>query len=333
MWNPRNPDSQVFKAMTKEAIKKMQATFYNNYLKVQTDDYYYSSYLAKKSSMKQTFTAIKEKSIKAVFSYPGYEEPALGTVKLRHSSTSQPLVSNDSELNFCLPFEKNEMALEELWNYLLELEDKIRQEQPQAKINLLVRFIAHSLQFNTSDDAMDKVKPNVHQKFAFFLNDPKGQRFMTRFLNIMPQSFFKRFYFTSFIVFTDIKIDPQSQFAIAFAKGLMSFVNSGVKPKWIVSFIHHSVSSGFAFIAGNRFQSACLAILLTAADALIPKVDTEDVKMLKDSVSELADVMAKELGHAIRTNYDDVFMNAIFRHVLAIAPESKLQALIMATSV
>ena len=333
MWNPQNPDSQVFKAMTKESIRAMQTRFYINYRNLQTDDYYYSAYMAKKSG-KQTFTSIQVKNVKAAFSVPpNYEETALGTVKLRHSSTSQPLVTNDNELDFSIPFERNAMALENLWNYLLELEDLIRQDQPQAKINSLIRFIVHSLQVNTLNNAIDKVQPSVHQKFAFFLNDPKGQRFMTRFLDIMPPSFLKRFFFTSFIVFKDVKIDPRSQFAIAFVKGLMNCANNGVKPKWIASFIRHSVSGGFAFIAGNRFQSACLAILLTAAKALLPNLDEEDAKLMKDTISELADTISKELGQAIRTNYDPVFMRAIFMSVLTIVPQSKLRQLVMATSV
>lgn len=334
-WNPHSPNSQVFKALTKEAIKAMQAKFYSNYQQIQVDDYYLKAFRAKQSGSQSFVVTTKLKSVK---NPSDYIEPALGAIKLRHSSTSQPLVPADSGITFIKPFDSTDQKLEEAWCYLLELEDIARQENSQQnRTYYLVRHILNLLQFNDIGKSIDEVDPKQHQRFAFYLNSEKGQKFITRFLDIMPQSFLKRFFFTSFIVMDNVNIDPKSAFGISFVKRLINFIQDepSVKPKWIAAFIRQLVNGGFTTVVEDKLRSACLAILLTTAKHQLLQADIGigNAKLLKETIGKLAEKMVNELGTSIKTNYTPLFMRSIFYTVSEIVPESKLKQLFIATSV
>ncbi|OHT02788.1 hypothetical protein TRFO_29985 [Tritrichomonas foetus] len=330
---PTTHVNQVFKAIGTDQLNGMRERFFRQYIESQTDDYYYRSYNAKKSGQKTFATSKKITNVKDVLRYSSFDDsPGLGHVRLRHSSTSQPLV--DSEVDY-IAFEKNPMMLEQLWSFLLKLEDLLREDnQNSSKITSLIRFIVHSLQFNTTSDANSPVDPSSHQRFFYFLNDPKGQNFLVRFLDIMPTSFLKRFFFTSFIVFKDVKIDPTSKFAVAFLQRLTNYLEKdSPKPKWLCAFINQAMSAGFANIVSDRFRLACLASLLLTARYSQDGLSEGDRIVFNSTLKNTADLIIKDLGSAIQKAYNPYFMHSIFKNILILQPECELRTLISATSV
>lgn len=332
-WNPRSPNSQVFKALTKEAIAQMQRKFYSIYQQIQLDDYYLKAYRAKQLGSHTFVVTTKLKSVKTP---QDTAEPALGAVRLRHSSTSQPLVPPDSGIAFVCPFESTEQKLEEAWSYLLELEDMARQENPQQnRTYYLLRHIVNLLQFNTVSKSIDSVDPSGHQRFALYLSTPKGQRFFTRFLGIMPQSYLKRFFFTAFIVMDGVQIDARAEFGVAFVRHLIDFIQDepSVKPKWLAAYVRQLARAGFAAVAGNELRAACLAILLTTIRHQLPSMDIGNAKLMKETVGSLANSIAGEIGAALKTDYTHLFMKSIVMSVCEIVPESKLRKMLIAVSI
>lgn len=332
MNNLKPPVKQVFKAIGNDQLDSMRERFYRSYVEASTDDYYFKSFDAKKSGQTKFSTTKKVINIKDI-RYHVDDTPALGAVRLRHSSTSQPLV--DSDINSFLPFDKNEMMLEQLWSYLLRLEDLNREEDNQhSTMTSLIRFIVHSLQFNTTSDAKSKVDPTLHQRFAFFLNDSKGQHFLSRFLDIMETSFLKRFFFTAFIVFKDVQIDPKSHFAEQFLKRLVDYLEKNTpKPKWLFAFIRQATNSGFASIAKNEFKLACLASLILTARATKDKMNEADQTLLNTTMKNTAELIAKDLKELFKERYSEYFMYSIFSNVIFLQPDCELKTLISATSV
>lgn len=325
--------NQVFKAIGNDQLASTRERFYRSYIEASTDDYYYSSFLAKQNGQKTFSTTKKITNVKDAIRYVGDDTPALGAVRLRHSSTSQPLV--DSDINSFLPFDKNEMMLEQLWSYLLQLEELNREDtQHNTTMSSLIRFIVHSLQFNTTGDAKSKVDPSLHQKFAFFLNNPKGQTFLSRFLDIVESSFLKRFFFTFFIVFKDVQIDPKSRFAEQFLKRLVDYLyKNSPKPKWLFAFIGQAMNSGFASIAKNEFKLACLAALILTARATKDNMSDPDRTLLNSRMKSTAELIAKDLNAVFREKYDEYFMQSIFTNVIYLQPDCELKTLILASSV
>ena len=327
--------NQVFKAIGNDQIENMKTRFLMSCMSQRSDEYYIKSLEAKKLGLKATISPMKNKNVKDAIRYSGFDNtPALGSVRLRHSSTSQPLIEDDIQY---LPFDKNAMMLEQLWTFLLELEDQNRQADgniTNANMSSLIRFIVHSLQFNTASEAIARVEPMDHQRFSYFLNDLKGQRFLTRFLAIMPASFQKRFFFTSFIVFKDVKIDPASPFAISFLKKLTNYLkDKKVKPKWICAFTQNAINIGFAEIARDKFRSACFASLLLFAKHLIPTLADQDLKTLDTTIKNVHDAIVKDLRASLSTNYDLVYMRSIFSTIISLYPDGNLTSLIVATEV
>lgn len=311
----------------------MRQGFVKRYEASQTDDFYYAAMCAKREGQK-TFSAKKLENLKKdVYETKTTGEAivledakTLGAVRLRHTSTSQPLVAEDPDFDFSIPFDKDDAVLEQRWNSLLELEDLIRHDVDgnQGKVNTIIRYIVHSLQFNTSSTAVDATNPEAHKRFAHVLNDAKGQKFVSRFMDIMPSSFLKRFFFTSFIVFKDVNIDSNSKFACDFLKGLVGYVSGSVKPKWIAAFLRDAVAGGFAHIAASHFKSACVSVLLAKVHNSKAQMSTGDAKLLETVIRDMSKKMTNELSSAIRTQYNSRFMNAMFTTVMAIVPDSEL---------
>lgn len=326
--------NQVFKAIGNEQLNSIHDRFYRNYIDALHDDYYSKSFLAKQQGQKSFSVSKKITDVKDAMRLSIYDDyPALGSVRLRHSSVAQPLV--EADVNAFLPFDKNAIRLEQLWTFLLKLEDLVREENEQnSNYTPLIRFIVHSLQFNTTSDASTKVDPSDHQKFVYFLNDSRGQHFLTRFLETMPPSFLKRFFFTSFIVFKDVKIAANSQFAEEFLKRLITYLEKDKpKPKWLCAFIRQAVSTGFVHIAKDEFKSACFATLILTSRYTQKDMKDSDQMLLNTTMKNVADIITKDLGQAIRTQYDSYFMESIFANVLHLQPKSELSTLIQATSV
>ncbi|KAK8894301.1 hypothetical protein M9Y10_022736 [Tritrichomonas musculus] len=333
MNKPLPKVNQVFKAIGNEQLDSNRERFYRSYAEASTDDYYYKSFLAKKNGQKNFSTVKKITNVKDAIRYIDDDTPALGAVRLRHSSTSIPLV--DSDINSFLPFDKNEMMLEQLWNYLLRLEELNREDnQHSSTITSLIRFIVHSLQFNTTGDAKAKVDPASHQRFAFFLNDQKGQQFLSRFLDIMESSFLKRFFFTSFIVFKDVQVDPKSRFAEQFLKRLVEYLDKNTpKPKWLFAFIRQAMNFGFVSIAKNEFKLACLASLILTARATRETMSDSDRTLLNTTMKNTAELIAKDLNALLQEKYDEYFMRSVFENVIYLQPDCELRNLISATTV
>lgn len=324
--------NQVFKAIGNDQLDSTRERFYRSYVEASTDDYYFKSFNAKKSGQTKFSTTKKITNVKDAIRYIDDDTPALGAVRLRHSSTSQPLV--ESDINSFLPFDKNEMMLEQLWSYLLRLEDLNREDTQHSTMTSLIRFIVHSLQFNTTGDAKSKVDPSSHPKFAFFLNDPKGQHFLSRFLDIMESSFLKRFFFTSFIVFKDVQIDPKSRFAEQFLKRLVDYLEKNTpKPKWLFAFIRQATYFGFASIAKNEFKLACLAALILTARATKERMSESDQTLLNITMKNTAELIAKDLKEIFKERYSEYFMQSIFTNVIFLQPDCELKTLISSTSV
>lgn len=303
----------------------------------QTDDFYFAAITAKREGQKNFNSSHKIADVKSALSTKNpvhYDEPALGAVRLRHSSTSQPLVPGDNDFDFIIPFDKNERMLEILWNYLLKLEDVNRQENPSpAILNNLVRFLVHSLQFDATSDAVTTVHAEDHQRFAYYLNNHKGQRFLSRFLDLMPSSFLKRFFFTSFIVFESINIDSSSPFAIDFLKRLVDYLKEEPKAKWLAAFIKQSTAGSFVSIASSNFKFACVATLLTAAQARFSKFEAGEVKMIQDILTETTKRIIKELATALKQPYNQVFMKAVLTSITFIVPKSELSPILVSASI
>jgi hypothetical protein len=176
-------EGQLFKAMREETIQHMRSDFIQRDAAAQTDLFYRTALDARRRGEKN-FTlpqgfVFGKASGDEVINYDVL--PALGSVRLRHSSTSQPLVAGDVDFGFNLPFEKNALLVEQLWNYFLQLEDLSRQDGQRRKANDLFRLIIHSLQLDSIPEAITPVDPGRHQRLAFFLSDVKGQTFLIRF--------------------------------------------------------------------------------------------------------------------------------------------------------
>lgn len=322
---------QVFKAMGDEQLERMRKGFVQRYEEAQSDDFYYAAVIAKREGQ-ETFSTKKLDNLKKTVyeqKVSGEDVKALGAVRLRHTSTSQPLTEDVSELNFSIPFDKNDTVLEQRWNSLLELEDLLRQPSyNEGKVNAIIRHIVHSLQFNTSSSAIDPTNPVSQQRFAHVLNDPKGQRFVARFMDIMPDNFLKRFFFTAFIVFKEVDIDSTSKFATDFLKRLVTYLSGNVKPKWIAAFLRDAVAGGFAHIAASHFKSACVAVLLTKAQSQMDGRVAGDLKLLEKEIRTIAGKIENDLPAVVKTRYNLLFMHAIFTSVMTIVRDTKLPALV-----
>jgi hypothetical protein len=316
----------------------MRDSFRRNFDDAQKDDFYTVGIAARRSGQK-TFKSTKG-FLNVRDALSSTEEtasidlaPALGSVRLRHTSTSQPLVADDSAFDFSLPFEKNAVLLEQLWNYLLKLEDLSRQEDQRRKINDFFRVIVHSLQFDIATDAITPVDPARHQRLAYFLNDHKGQGFISRFMEIMPPSYLRKLYFASFVVFHDLVIDPRSQFASNFVRKLASYMLENVKPKWLAAFLRQGTGRGFLGIATDPFRSCCIAILLRTVVARLPGLDEGNSQLLKSAVSVVIEKIVTDLQAVLQADYNLLFMRAIFVSVLKLVPDSPLKTLICAASI
>jgi hypothetical protein len=297
----RPPEGQLFKAMREDTLQYMRNEFLQREASAQTD-LFYPTALAARLRGERNFTLPQG----FVFGKTAGDEvinydvlPALGSVRLRHSSTSQPLVAGDSDFGFFLPFEKNALLVEQLWTYFLQLEDLTRQDGQRRKVNDLFRYIAHSLQLDSTSDTITAVDIARHQRLAFFLGDPKGQGFLTRFVDVMPQGFLKKFFFVSFVVFQEFTVDPRGRFAIFFFQKFARYLIDGVKPKWLAAFIRQASASGFAGIGADRFRAGCLAALLKLAATVFGGLDEGNSRLLRAAVDGLADKMVAELKDVV----------------------------------
>jgi hypothetical protein len=331
----RAPEGQLFKAMREDAIQRMHADFMQRDAMAQTDVFYPTALAARRRGEKN-FTlppgfVFGKSTGDEVINYDVL--PGLGSVRLRHSSTSQPLVPGDADFGFSLPFEKNVLLVEQLWNYFLQLEDLSRQEGQRRKANDLFRYIVHSLQLDSTSDAITPVDPGKHQRLAFFLTDAKGQGFLMRFVDIMPQGSLKKFFFASFVVFQEVKIDRQGKFAAFFLQKLTQYLLEGVKPKWLAAFIRQASAQGFVGIGTDRFRAGCLAALLKLAATVFRGLDEGNSKIIRVAVDAIAEKIVAELKEVIQGEYSLLFMHVIVNSVLAVSPQSPLKALLAATSV
>jgi hypothetical protein len=324
---------QIFKAVTEDQIAQMRSSFRQQYDRAKSDDFYCTALEAKRHGQ-ATFTL--DKSL--ISAKPSGDDPvnydlfaALGSVRLRHSATGQPLVPGDVDFDFSLPFEKTSQIVEEFWNFLLQLEDLSRQQGQRQKVNDCFRHIVHTLQLDTSMNAAEQVDPARHQRLAFYLNDAKGQTFLIRFIEYMPSGSLKKFFFVAFAVFQDAAIDPRSKFASFFLQKLTKFLLEGVKPKWIAAYIRQAAARGFLPIAADAFGAACAAALLKTAVAIVQGADEEGARRLRAAADGLAEKIAADLKDVIRSEYNRLFMNAIVRSVLLLSPASPLGELLVAT--
>ena len=324
---------RCFKAMEEGQIERMREEFFSSYSRCQNDNFYFEAFQAKARGDTQFIATPHTLKAKDAKETVNYEDAGLGAIRLRHTSTSQPLV-NDDTINFTLPFEATAIRLEQLWNYLLQLEDigrNFAQPSGNKKKNLLT-FVVHSIQVNVMDRAAKQVDAADHMRFAYFMNDAKGQKFLSRFMVMLDQSLLKRFFFTAFIVFQHVNVNSRSEFAKVFLQKFTEYLRNGVKPRWIAAFIRQASAGGFKHIAESKFKSACLATVLTAARAL--KDLNEGNKQLRQQVvTQLADAIEKDISATLHANYDWLFMCVIFRTVLAIVPGHGLQKVLLKAAI
>jgi hypothetical protein len=148
----------------------------------------------------------------------------------------------------------------------------------------------------------------------------------------MPQGFLKKFFFVSFVVFQECKIDPRGRFALFFMQKLTRYLLDGVKPKWLMAFIRQATAQGFAAIGADRFRAACLAALMKLAATVFAGLDEGNARLLRTAVDSLADRMVAEIKDVVRGEYSLLFMHVIVSAVLAISPQSPLKPTLAATS-
>ena len=327
---------RYFKAMTEDQIKRMQESFNSEEQRAaQTDNFYFQAFQARRAG-DQTFIATPHtlKAHDAKAEAVSYDDSGLGAVRLRHTSTAQPLVPDDRDISFSMPTDSNEVRLEQLWNYLLQLEDMSRAtfQQNESKKQSIVTYIVRSLQVELVNTSAAAVDPSKNKRFAYFMNDKKGQGFLTRFIKMLDHSLLKRFFFTAFIVFQDVNVDSRSPFALEFMTTLSHYLQQGVKPRWVAAFIRQACSGGFAQIAASRFKSACVAMLLTRIQSY-KNLDEGNSKLREQVVRELAESMEKGMAAALKTRYDALFMNVIFKAVMAMARTRGLQTMLVASAI
>jgi hypothetical protein len=328
-------DGQLFKAMREDTLDHMRSAFTQAYRRAQSDAFYGAALDAKRRGEKN-FTLppgfVLGKATGDDAAGPD-APPALGAVRLRHSSTSQPLVAGDADFGFSLPFERNALLVEQLWNYFLQLEDLGRQDGQRQKANDVFRYVMHSLQLDATRDAHTPVDPARRQRLAFFLGDAKGQAFLARFVDVMPQASLKKFFFVSFVVLREFALDPRGRFAAFFLQKLTQYLLEGVKPKWLAAFVRQAGAGGFAAIGGDRFRAACLAAVLKLAATIVARLDDAGARLLRAAVEGFADAMVADIRAVVAGEYSLLFMQVIVNSVIVVVPESPLKELLRATSV
>jgi hypothetical protein len=331
----RHYEVQVFKAMTNDTVERMRENWLRLFKESQKDDFYLAGMEARRTGQK-SFKPIKlQEALAHAGDEPGAIDlsPALGAVRLRHTSAAQPLIADDSQINFSLPFEKNATLLEHLWNLLLKLEDFLRQADQGQKIHDLFRVIVHSLKIDHRTDGVALVDPEQCERMAYFLNDHKGQGFLSRFIELMPADSLRKFFFTCFVVIQDVNVDPRSQFAVLFVQTLATFLQAPVKPKWLGGFLRQATAKGVIGIVTDEFRAACFALVLRTIAIRIPQVPEPQAKFLKAAVDATIEKVVAELSAIVQADYHLFFISKIFQAIVRIQPESPLKPFFTAVSV
>ena len=332
--------SPVFKAMKTEDIESMRQRFIS-FMNQNAGDDFYLKYLEKKKN-NENIEPEENKVTDILESYKGFTDsqidtPVLGGIRLKRTFVAQPLHTNvDVDINYTLPFETSDSSITNVWPVLIQLEEYLQQPTPNTmKINSSFRYCIHTIQLDITSPFDQNGKPDEHKKFADFMNNLDGQKFLLRFLRVLKPNYLKRFFFTAFIVFQSVNLDDSSEFAMEFLTRLSKYLKTA-KPKWIVAFLREITHCGFKNLIQNRFKLGCAALVISAArhqrailqnkNAQSPTEEgTMNETMLYNSISAFVANIEKENVPLLPADYDTVFMGVILRAVLSvITPESKI---------
>lgn len=336
------PNAPVFKAMKVEDIENMRSRFVSLGNSLAGDDYYFSNFMKKKDLKESNQEPKQVKPIK-VGRYEGFvdtEEPVLGGKRLKRTFDSQPLKTNpDVDIDYSLPFDKNDMSMIKLWQILMQLDELTRQPKPnQMTINSCVRYCVHFIQLDITSKFDQDGKPENHQNLTYFLNNENGRKFLIRFLDMLPQKYMKRFFFTSFTVLKDVKVEDNSDFAIQFMERLSKYL-SNAKPKWVVAYVREITHCGFKNLIQSRFKLACTAIVLSCARKMLNNLknlpvedgseNSTNIRMLQNCLQAFVSNLEKERNSLLQQDYDQVFMGIIIRTAISVCnSKSKLLSLL-----
>jgi hypothetical protein len=340
------PGAPVFKAMKVDDLESMRVRFVSICNQAAGDDYYYSRYQQKRNP-KETGEQPKPIQRIKIERYEGFtdsEVPVLGGQRLRRTMESQPLITDPNvEINYILPFEQNDLSMNKLWQILIQLEDLLSQPKPnQMTINSYVRYCIHFIQLDITSKFDQDGKPENHKNLVYFLNNENGRKFLIRFLDMLPQKYMKRFFFTTFIVLKDVNVEDTSDFAIQFMTRLSKYLLVA-KPRWVVAYIREITRCGFNNLVKSRFKLASTAMVLSCARKMLDKLklleageDSEnatDQLMLHNALQAFVSNLEKDRGALLPVDYDVVFMRIIIRTAISVCTsKSKLLSILCQTT-
>jgi hypothetical protein len=187
--------------------------------------------------------------------------------------------------------------------------------------------------YQKGPDDHEVIKEEEYERMVYFLNDEKGQKFLRRFIVLMPPGHKKKFFFTAFIVFRVVRFKKESPFAIDFFRCFADYLAAEkVKAKWVRAWLRELLKCGFLVIAENQCKLGILALVLTKACCVYNASNEEDQKLLKGVIDVVGEKIVADMREVLKLPYDQLFLRSVVKLVMKISPECGLQALFTASS-